>query len=132
MNAVTIYGNACRNGNTHPVFVYGTLMKGQRAAHILAGSDFGGYFQLKDYAMYNLGRYPGIVPCDGELVQGELYFVSDEMLAVMDEYEGEGDLYLRTKVRVWSGETSVDAEVYVYNRDIISYERMRGTWNVQP
>ena len=41
--------------NIHPVFVYGTLMKGQRAEHMLAGSDFAGNFQLKGYAMYHLG-----------------------------------------------------------------------------
>ena len=131
MDKKIIYDNACRNGNTHPVFVYGTLMQGQRAAHMLAGSQFIGYFQLKDYAMYNLGRYPGIVPCAGELVLGELYLVSDEMLAVMDEYEAEGDLYLRRKVKVWSGQESADAQVYVYNRDITGYEKMQGSWNAQ-
>lgn len=78
MDAKITYENAYRNGNIHPVFVYGTLMKGQRAAHMLAGSCFAGCFRLKDYAMYNLGRYPGVVPCDGETVLGELYFVSDE------------------------------------------------------
>lgn len=130
MNAETIYENPCRNGNTHPVFVYGTLMKGQRAAHMLEGSDFMGCFQLKDYAMYNLGRYPGIIPCEGALVLGELYLVSDEMLAVMDEYEGEGDLYLRTKVKVWAEQECLAAEVYVYNRDITGCERMQGAWNL--
>ena len=114
--------------NIHPVFVYGTLMKGQRAAHMLEGSRFGGCFRLKDYAIYNLGRYPGIVPCEGETVQGELYFVSDEMLARMDEYEEEGSLYLRKKVTIWAGETSAAAEVYVYNRDITGCEKLPGAW----
>ena len=118
--------------NIHPVFAYGTLMKGQRAAHMMAGSDFAGNFQLKDYAMYHLGRYPGIVPCEGATVQGELYFVSDAMLAQMDEYEGEGDLYLRTKVKVWADQESADAEVYVYNRDITGFERMYTPWNANP
>jgi gamma-glutamylcyclotransferase (GGCT)/AIG2-like uncharacterized protein YtfP len=131
MNKEILYDNACRSGNIHPVFVYGTLMQGQRAAHMLAGSRFVGYFQLKDYAMYNLGRYPGIVPCAGEVVLGELYLVSNEMLAVMDEYEAEGDLYLRRKVKVWSGQESADAQVYVYNRDITGYEKMQGSWNAQ-
>ena len=131
MDKETTYENACQNGNTHPVFVYGTLMKGQRAEHMLSGSDFAGCFQLKGYAMYNLGRYPGIVPCAGEIVLGELYFVSDEMLSAMDRYEEEGDLYLRTKVKVWSGQESLDAEVYVYNRDTTGYERMQERWNSQ-
>ena len=121
--------NVYHNGNIHPVFVYGTLMQGQRAAYMLAGSDFVGCFRLKDYGMYNLGRYPGIVPWDGGSVLGELYFVSDEMLAQMDEYEGEGDLYLRRKVKVWAGQESVDAEVYVYNRDVTGCERMGEAWS---
>ena len=79
--------------------------------------------------MYNLGRYPGIVPCEGETVQGELYFVSDEMLAQMDEYEEEGSLYLRTKVTIWAGETSANAEVYVYNRDVTGCEKLQDRWN---
>ena len=83
---------ACRKGNSRPVFVYGTLMRGQRANHLMSGSDFAGCFCLKDYAMYHLGSYPGIVPCAGESVMGELYFVSEEMIAQMDRYEREGDL----------------------------------------
>ena len=73
-----------------PVFVYGTLMRGQRASHMLCGAVYGGKAQLKDYAMYHLGRYPGIVACPGETVFGELYYVSEAMLAQMDEYEEEG------------------------------------------
>ena len=72
---------ACRNGNDRPVFVYGTLMRGERAHHMLAGSEFGGCWQLKDYAMYNLGDFPGIKRCKGEAVLGELFFVDAETIA---------------------------------------------------
>ena len=120
---------ACRKGNSRPVFVYGTLMRGQRANHLMSGSDFAGCFLLKDYAMYHLGSYPGIVPCAGESVMGELYFVSEEMIARMDCYEREGDLYLRRSVTLTAGENTHTAEVYVYNRDVSGFEKMRKAWN---
>ena len=120
---------ACRKGNSRPVFVYGTLMRGQRANHLKSGSDFAGCFCLKDYAMYHLGSYPGIVPCAGESVMGELYFVSEEMIAQMDRYEREGDLYLRRSVTLTAGENTHTAEVYVYNRDVSGFEKMRKAWN---
>ena len=120
---------ACRKGNSRPVFVYGTLMRGQRAHHQLSASDFAGCFCLKDYAMYHLGSYPGIVPCAGESVMGELYFVSEEMIAQMDRYEREGDLYLRRSVTLTAGENTHTAEVYVYNRNVSGFEKMRKAWN---
>ena len=120
---------ACRKGNSRPVFVYGTLMRGQRANHLMSGSDFAGCFCLKENAMYHLGSYPGIVPCAGESVMGELYFVSEEMIAQMDRYEREGDLYLRRSVTLTAGENTHTAEVYVYNRDVSGFEKMRKAWN---
>ena len=78
------------NGNPnaiHPVFVYGTLMRFQRANHMLETGIYMGEAILPDYAMYHLGRYPGIKPCSGEQVMGELYRVDDATLRQMDEYE---------------------------------------------
>ena len=115
--------------NLHPVFVYGTLMQGQRANHFLRGCDFGGCFRLEDYAMYHLGSYPGIKPCQGESVQGELYYVTDAVLAQMDEYEDEGSLYLRKTVLIHGEETTVSAQVYVYNRDVGGCRLLRCRWN---
>ena len=42
------------------LFVYGTLMKKQRANKMLEGSQYCGKFMLNDYAMYDFGAYPGI------------------------------------------------------------------------
>lgn len=117
------------NGNTHPIFVYGTLMKGQRANHMLQDCEFAGHFQLKDYAMYNLGSFPGIKPCTGESVLGEIYFVNDEVLAQIDRYESEGSLYNRTPVSVHIGKRTFSAEAYVYNGDISTCQKMREPWN---
>ena len=115
--------------NDCPVFVYGTLMQGQRANSMLSGARYAGKFQLPGFAMYHLGRYPGIVPRAGETVFGELYYVNREMLSQMDEYEEEGSLYLRRRVRIWGEAGSCEAEVYVYNRDVTGCPLLRCAWN---
>jgi len=98
----------------HAVFVYGTLMRGERAAHLMADGEFAGEYVLSGYALYDLGRYPGILAQAGAEVEGEVYYVSDAMLSAMDEYEDEGTLYYRRKVTVTGGGGPIDAWVYVY------------------
>ena len=112
-----------------PVFVYGTLMRGQRANHMLSGARYAGKCNLHSYAMYHLGRYPGIVPCEGETVFGELYYVNREMLATMDAYEEEGSLYLRRTVQVLTEHGAVEAEAYIYNRDVTGCRLLRCAWS---
>ena len=82
------------------IFVYGTLMSGQRASGYLDGCALLGRYCLRDYAMYNLGAYPGIVPQEGETVVGEVYCVPADRLPELDAYEGEGSLYHRRAVTV--------------------------------
>ena len=106
------------------VFVYGTLMRNQRAHHMLSGARYAGECKLHSYAMYDLGRYPGIVPCPGAAVFGELYQVTQAMLAKMDEYEEEGSLYRRVTVRVENERGSCEAEAYVYLRDVSGCRRL--------
>lgn len=115
------------SNNTHAVFVYGTLMSGERAAHILEENEYCGTFCLRDYATYNVSYYPGIKPCIGETVIGEVYLVDDACIARMDEYEGEGDLYIRKLVAVENEESSIEAYVYVYNRTVHG-EVVCGKW----
>lgn len=119
------------NGNPnaiHPVFVYGTLMRFQRANHMLETGIYMGEAILPDYAMYHLGRYPGIKPCSGEQVTGELYRVDDATLRQMDEYEENGSLYHRTPVRVVVNGQEFDAEAYVYARDVADKPLLRRRW----
>jgi gamma-glutamylcyclotransferase (GGCT)/AIG2-like uncharacterized protein YtfP len=116
---------------TLPVFVYGTLMRGQRANHMLAGAAYAGEFTLEDHAMYDLGRYPGIVPRAGETVFGEVFFVSEEMLAKMDEYEEEGSLYRRVAVRLRGEKGALTAQAYIYNRDVTGCRLLRCPWSAR-
>lgn len=113
----------------HPVFVYGTLMRGQRAHHMLQSCPCEGTYLLRDYAMYDLVRYPGIVVSSGESVVGELYLVDDQTLARMDEYEENGSLYHRRYVTVSRGGQERAAQVYVYARSVEGKALKREPWN---
>ena len=111
------------------VFVYGTLMRNEDAHSYLAKAEFIGEYRLPDYAIYNLGWFPGIRPKAGSCVYGEVYAVDDKMLREMDRYEGEGSLYHRTPVVVENETGTVDAVVYVYAREIKGLEIEGGRWN---
>ena len=112
------------------VFVYGTLMSGQRANHFLSGTTLIGKFRLADYAMYNLGSYPGIRPLKGESVVGEVYEIPEEILPQLDRYEGEGSLYHRIIVEVSNEIESTNAYAYLYQEDV-ACKPMRLAWGVK-
>ena len=115
--------------NGTKVFVYGTLMRGERAHSYLSKAEFVGEYRLSDYAIYNLGLYPGIRPKKGCVVYGEVYAVDDRMLRDMDRYEGEGSLYYRTPVTVENDNDRIDAVAYVYVHEIYGNEIAGGRWN---
>ena len=115
----------------HPVFVYGTLMSGQSACGMLRNAEFVGHGVLHDYAMYDLGSYPGIVPGKGEDVLGEVYIVDTDTLRKLDGYEGEGSLYRRESACVsLDRKNSVSAYVYVWNREVQG-KPVRTRWNMR-
>ena len=126
-NMELLWVDACWQGKSHAVFTYGTLMKGQRAEHYLSSAIWGGNCQLKDFAMYNLGSFPGIKKKSGESVLGEVWFVDDATLAAMDNYESEGSLYLRKQVTVVSAYGPLKAHAYVYNHSCYG-EVLRDKW----
>ena len=113
------------------IFVYGTLMSGQRASGYLDGCALLGRYCLHDYAMYNLGAYPGIVPQEGESVVGEVYRVPADRLPELDAYEGEGSLYHRRTVTVKRRRAkAIDVQAYIYaHTEDLPAESMREPWN---
>lgn len=120
---------ASNGKNNRLAFIYGTLMQGERAEHLLAEATYIGRCRLQDYAMYNLGRYPGIQPCAGEVVYGELYLIHEQMVQVLDEYEEEGTLYDRKTVTVQLGGQPVRADAYIYKKDVAGCPLMHRAWN---
>jgi gamma-glutamylcyclotransferase (GGCT)/AIG2-like uncharacterized protein YtfP len=116
------------------VFVYGTLMKDQRAHHKLKGKYFMGKATINGI-MYDLGSFPGIVsyttpPREGGIVHGELYGqLTEEDIHLLDQYEGyrnsneKQSLYIRRSVKArmvdampYMGNALRDAFVYYYNQ----------------
>ena len=113
---------------TYNIFVYGTLMQGERAHSYLADAKFIGEYRLKDYALYNLGWYPGIRPKKDSSVIGEVYEIDAGMLLRMDAYEGEGHLYHRTTVIVENPDGRINTLIYVYAHEIRSGIVEGGDW----
>lgn len=90
------------------LFVYGTLrpsymrlptpVRRMRPPHVL---DKHGKWvcegTLDGYAVWDIGRYPGIVPTPDEIVRGDVFDVSSalHMLELLDEYEGIGGIFER-------------------------------------
>ena len=89
------------------VFVYGSLKQGYPNTHLNSGIRQPGTFRTcQRLPMYLLGE--GHVPClvlspgTGHHVQGEVYQVTEDSLAVMDRLErlGEPNGYLRITIEV--------------------------------
>lgn len=116
------------DGKEIPVFVYGTLMKGKRAHHLLDGADFGGRFILKNCAMFDLGDFPGIKRRKDGSVLGEVYFVDNETLENLDRYEGEGTLYKRNLAQAKNKSLTVVCNAYFYLGDVDENTVVHGFW----
>ena len=99
---------------THALFVYGTLMRGQAANHMLRDCSCAGRFLLRDYALFDLGAFPAVSRQAGETVIGEVWLVTDEVLQTLDHYEDEGALYERCPVIVENHNRTMECEVYRY------------------
>lgn len=86
--------------------------------------------------LYDLGEYPGLIGgSDGNyLVSAELYhFSGQETLTALDDYEDykpdneQESLYVRTLVNLY--EPSLQAWVYIYNRDVLESNLIKsGSW----
>ncbi|HVS63237.1 MAG TPA: gamma-glutamylcyclotransferase family protein [Thermoanaerobaculia bacterium] len=83
------------------LFVYGTLLRGERNHGYLEGCGF-----LREtatepgFALVDLGGYPGMIKAASGCVAGELYRVGSEALLAIDQLEQHPDVYWRTRVRL--------------------------------
>lgn len=98
------------------LFVYGTLMKGQcNHESYLSDAYYIGKFNLKGFALYDLGGYPGIKETySNDQVKGEVYQIDGETLNRIEKLEGEGYLYKRKEVSAYSEGSAKEIRVYVY------------------
>lgn len=120
---------AAKEGKLIPLFVYGSLMHGMQANHYLNDSIYCDKFTLHDYAMYKISWYPGIVKKENETVQGEVYFIDQDTLDMLDKYEG--DEYSLEQVIVKNPYGNLKAFVYEYNQPVTG-NPIRTSWNTKP
>lgn len=97
------------------VFVYGTLMRGERAHFFLKGSHFVGVGVTPPAFTMVESTFPALIRIEnGFPVAGEVYSVPPSTLENLDRYEGYPDFYTRKKYEVTlSVGHKVEAWVYV-------------------
>ena len=101
------------------LFLYGTLKRGMKANVLLGGQDYLGPARtVAQYRLYHLGRYPGLVfdPDNGLEVKGELWAVDEEIVRLLDEYEGAPELFARADVAV--ADFFEPVQGYLYNQPV--------------
>jgi gamma-glutamylaminecyclotransferase len=85
------------------LFVYGTLKRGGPNAFRLEGQRFlWEATTAPRYRVIDLGAHPGLVRDEGSslAVRGELFAVTAECLAELDEFEGVPGPFLREPIEV--------------------------------
>jgi len=108
------------------VFVYGTLRKGDcRNRMLVEATCVAAEAYLDGFDLLDMGSFPGIVPTESASVtrvRGEVYDVSDDLLADLDVVEGfqedrpDDSLYLRQEVTVKIfGSEDIEVLTYIYN-----------------
>ena len=109
-----------KDNNEMLVFVYGTLLKGlSNHNSYLSQAKFYSEAVLSDYALYDLGAFPGIKISIGDKVKGEIYTINPEILRRLNVLEGEGSLYILKTVEVLTpNETRLSVYTYEYNHDV--------------
>jgi gamma-glutamylcyclotransferase (GGCT)/AIG2-like uncharacterized protein YtfP len=101
------------------VFVYGTLLSGERNHHLLERARLVGEARTEPlFSLYDLGPFPGLVPRGSQMVAGEVYEVDEPTLAALDRLEAHPDFYRRVSVSVDDG---TSAQAY-----LLTIEQVRG------
>lgn len=113
------------------VFVYGTLLAGDRNHHLLEGARFVAEALTEPaFILYDFGGFPGMVAGGNQAVPGEVYEVDEPALAAMDRLEGHPSFYQRTSIRLEDG-TAVQA--YLLRPDQVTHLPIipSGSWRAR-
>lgn len=101
------------------LFFYGSLKTGQANHPLIARERYIGPARtLPRFALYSLGRYPGLVHAadGGESIRGELWEVSECTVEELDDFEGSPDHYCREPIEL--EHVADPVESYFYQRPI--------------
>ena len=103
------------------IFVYGSLKRGYALHSLLRQQLFLGNAVTEPlYRMFDLGNYPGLVPCaDGLAIRGEIYRVDSETLHRLDEAEGVAEaLYARREILLQSNFLEETVHAWFWQGDV--------------
>lgn len=116
------------------IFVYGTLKRGDVRAGALAGAKFLGEAHTEPrYRLYDCGEYPALIGAaageEGVAVEGEVYEVTPECLARLDEVEGVAEsLYERGPIALRPPFSGVAVEAYFYRCPVAGLPELGSRW----
>lgn len=84
-----------------PLFVYGTLLRGEPNHHLLSTAVYLGPARtVARYTLVDLGGFPALLEGGGTAVEGEVYSVGRATLAQADRLEGHPHFYERVGVQL--------------------------------
>lgn len=111
------------------IFVYGTLLAGERNHRLLAHATFVGPAVTEAvFSLVDLGPFPALVAGGGTAVSGEVYEVDGPTLERLDTLERHPEFYKRTTIGLEGGasvETYILAPEQVEGRPLIESGRWR-------
>jgi gamma-glutamylcyclotransferase (GGCT)/AIG2-like uncharacterized protein YtfP len=119
---VTAQSKPCR------LFIYGTLLPGEREHALLAGAELLGQASTEPlFQLVDLGVYAAMIPDGKVAVHGELYAASLETRRAIDIARQVPILFQRATIRLTDGS---DAEAYVMAPDPVRGKRRlaHGDW----
>ena len=114
------------------VFVYGTLKRGHRNHHFLAGQQFLGEARTPaGFTLYSMGNHPGMVRSTdaSHSVAGEIWAVDDDCLARLDILEGVAKkLYERVPLKLAPPLADQPVQTYLYLRSLKGRKAIGPVW----
>jgi gamma-glutamylcyclotransferase (GGCT)/AIG2-like uncharacterized protein YtfP len=113
------------------IFVYGTLLAGERNHELLVGARLVAEARTKPaFELRDLGEFPALVPGGEHAVTGEVYEVDEPTLAALDRLEGHPRFYQRSPIALEDGavvETYLLAPEQVEGHPVIT----SGSWRTR-
>lgn len=106
------------------LFVYGSLLRGERDHELLAGATFVGPVRTApEYTLVDLGPYPALVENGRVSVVGEVYLVDKKQRFTLDVKKECPVLFQRIEVRLDDGSR---AEAYAMRDEQVRGKRRLG------
>ena len=100
------------------IFVYGTFKKSFSRNFLLKkfSAEFFCNGILQNYAMYDLGEFPGIRPRKDSTVKGEIFKINNKFLEYLDYIENS---YNRTLVKIhYDKDKMINCFTYIFKFDL--------------